>query len=176
MILWRRVIFKWNPAFSDFNMYDFLDKIRNWNEDLILSVQDYDRVKDGDKFYLLKVGCGSCGIIAEGYIKGEPFLKKNIYGNHVYHVRCCCSEIMVNPETLPILETDVLQDNIPDVDWSGDDSGILLTREQSWALLRLHHTHVQTHKEMFIKRLLLIEELNLDNDQLYMPEIQFDLE
>ena len=172
----RSVIFKWNPAFSNFNMYDFLDKIRGWDEDLILSVQDYDQVKDDDQFYLLKVGCGSCGIIAAGYIKGEPFLKKNIHGNPVYHVRCCCSENMVNPDALPILETDVLQDDIPDVDWLGGDSGIVLTRAQSWALLRLHHTYVQKHKEMFIKRLLLIEELNLENDQLYMPEIQFDLE
>jgi len=53
------VILKWNPAISSYSMCRFLNNI-SWSEpESDWSIYDYDRVKAGDQFFMLKVGIGT---------------------------------------------------------------------------------------------------------------------
>ena len=77
---------------------------------------------------------------------------------------------MVNPETLPIIESGVLKDNIPDFDWDGGHSGVVLNNGQAAALKRIFKKYMQNNEAIFTERLALIEKRNMENDQLYMDK------
>ena len=96
------VILKWNPAVSSCNMRWFLDRIL-WNEnEFDWSIYDYRKVRVGDPFFMLKVGVGTCGIVAAGELTSDPEPGEDWSGRgrRVYYADCTC-KLMVNPEVLP---------------------------------------------------------------------------
>ena len=165
------VILKWNPAISSYSMLSFLEDI-DWGENCSdWSIAQYDRVKAGDEFFMLKVGVGTCGIVAAGKITGKPAAGEDWSGRgrKVYYADYECS-FMVNPETLPILECGVLEDNIPDFEWRGGHSGVVLEDGQSAVLKRLFKRYLRDNAALFADRLDLISKRDMRNDQLYMEE------
>ena len=163
------VILKWNPAISSYSMLNFLEDI-DWGENCSdWSIAQYDRVKAGDEFFMLKVGVGTCGIVAAGKITGKPAAGEDWSGRgrKVYYADYECS-FMVNPETLPILESGVLEDHIPGFDWRGGHSGVVLDDDQAVVLNRLFDKYLRDHAAIFTDRLALIEKRGMDNDQLYI--------
>ena len=108
------VILKWNPAISSYSMLRFLQDITWEDTESDWSIYEYDKVKTGDQFFMLKVGIGTCGIVASGKITSDPVVDEDWSGRDrkVYYSDYVC-DFMVNPETLPILESSVLEDNIP---------------------------------------------------------------
>ena len=165
------VILKWNPAISSYSMSRFLQAIE-WEESSSdWSIAQYDRVKAGDQFFMLKVGIGTCGIVAAGIITSDPAVGEDWSGRgrKVYYSDYDCN-FMVNPETLPILESSVLEDNIPGFDWNGGSSGVVLDDEQTAVLKRLFDKYLRDNAAIFNDRLALIEKRGMDNDQLYIEE------
>ena len=165
------VILKWNPAISSYNMSRFLQAVE-WRETASdWSISQYDRIKAGDQFFMLKVGHGMCGIVASGKITSDPAVGEDWSGRgrKVYYSDYDC-DFMVNPETLPILESSVLEDNIPDFDWHGGHSGVVLDDEQAAVLKRLFDKYLRDNAAIFTDRLALIEKRDMDNDQLYIEE------
>ena len=163
------VILKWNPAVSSYSMCRFLNNIYWCEPDSDWSICEYEKVKKGDQFFMLKVGIGTCGIVAAGEITSDPIAGEDWSGRgrKVYDSDYAC-DLMVNPETLPILESSVLEDNIPDFDWNGGHSGVVLTDEQSAVLTRLFDKYLRDNAAVFTDRLALIEKRGMDNDQLYI--------
>ena len=139
------------------------------------SIAQYDRVKAGDHFFMLKVGLGMCGIVASGKITSDPTPGEDWSGRgrKVYYSDYDC-DFMVNPETLPILESSVLEDNIPGFDWNGGHSGVVLDDEQAAVLSRLYQKYLHTNAEIFANRLQMLAQRNMYNDQLYINEELFD--
>jgi hypothetical protein len=129
-------ILKWNPAISSYRMIDYLRDMEwclsggtpymNW------SVWDYQRIKKGDVVYMLKVGEGPTGVIAKGKVKsrayrGEDWSGKGRTTYYVDFEPTC----MISPDCAPILSTSALMESIPDFDWGGGHSGVMLTDVQS---------------------------------------------
>jgi hypothetical protein len=163
------VILKWNPAISSYSMCRFLNNI-SWSEpESDWSIYEHDKVKAGDQFFMLKVGIGTCGIVASGIITSDPAVGEDWSGRgrKVYYSDYECS-LMINPETLPILERSVLEDNIPGFDWNGGHSGAVLTDEQASVLNRLFDKYLRENAGIFIDRLELMEKRDMDNDQIYI--------
>ena len=163
------VILKWNPAISSYNMSRFLQAVE-WRETASdWSISQYDRIKAGDQFFMLKVGHGMCGIVASGTITSDPVAGEDWSGRgrKVFYSDYDC-DFMVNPETLPILESSVLEDNIPGFDWNGGHSGVVLEDEQAAVLKRLFDKYLRDNAAIFTDRLALIEKRGMDNDQLYI--------
>ena len=163
------VILKWNPAISSYSMSRFLQAIE-WEEPgSDWSIAQHDQVKTGDQFFMLKVGAGMCGIVASGTITSDPAAGEDWSGRgrRVFYSDYDC-DFMVNPETLPILESSVLEDNIPGFDWNGGHSGVVLEDEQAAVLKRLFDKYLRDHAAIFTDRLALIEKRGMDNDQLYI--------
>ena len=165
----QTVILKWNPAISSINFYDFLFRIL-WDDNKAdWSIWDHTKVHKGDRFFMLKVGYGTCGIVEAGTITSDPVPDKswNKQGGKVYYSDYR-SEIMINPETLPIIGTEELQAAIPDFDWTGGHSGMVLKDGQAKVLQKLYITYLRENAPLFAERFELFDKRGMENDQLYL--------
>ena len=163
------VIFKWNPAISSYTMLDFLIAIDRKETEGNWSVWDYDRIKKGDHCFLLKVGCGMTGIVKAGTITSAPYSSADWsgQGRKVYYVDFR-ETVMVNPDTLPILDSTTLEENIPDFDWRKGHSGVILDEMQASIFQRLWDGYLLQNVPVFQDRLERIASRGMDNDQLYI--------
>ena len=163
------VILKWNPAISSYNMVRFLNDISWCEPECDWSIFEHDKVKTGDQFFMLKVGLGTCGIVAAGTIISNPQPGEDWSGRgrKVFYADYEC-DIMINPETLPILESRTLTEEIPDFDWNGGHSGVVLSADQAEKLTRLFDQYLQDNTPLFEDRLKLIEKREMENDQVYI--------
>ncbi len=152
------VIFKWNPGFSSYTMSRFLTDLEkcalansgdigmNW------SIRDYDRVKKGDTCYLLKVGYGQTGIVACGTVTSDSYSDEDWSWRNRPTKYCDFKfEVMINPDAYPILDSKSLSQTIPDFDWTGGPSGLVLTESQAQSLEALWSNYMQRQAEYFEK-------------------------
>ena len=168
------VILKWNPAISSYHFIDFLSAIGERDSESDWSIYEHSRVKAGDQFFMLKVGSGICGIVAAGSITSNPVPDKDWSGRErkVYYSDYSCN-FMVNPETLPVLESSVLEKNIPGFDWYGGHSGVILEDGMAEKLNQLYQTYLKDNAAVFADRFALMARRNMYNDQLYISEELF---
>lgn len=167
------VIFKWNPAFSDFDMSDFLTSITDakfsgFDEDDCDSswaVWDYERVHKGDRYFMVKVGFGQTGIVGWGDVTSEPYEGEDWSGKgrKTYYVKFCPSWIL-NPDALPLLTCDELAAAIPDFEWHKGHSGLMLTPDQEKKLDKLWEEYTASHDEEFT------EKAAEDNDYIFIKD------
>ena len=169
------VIFKWNPAISSCSMHQFLEEILDEDGRGDWSVHDYERIHAGDIFYMLKVGKGQTGIVKRGGITTDPVTDEDWsrQGRVTYY----CdyeAEIMINPDTFSLLTSEQLQEAIPDFDWFGGHSGVVLNEDQAAKLETLWHKYLMSMIDEFCSRSELIERRdNMVNDQIYIA-LQLD--
>lgn len=165
----QTVIFKWNPAISSYEFLRYLHNIVSEDGSMDWSVWDHEKIKKGDRFFMLKVGCGTCGIVSAGTIISDPVEDADWSGKGRTVYYCdYYAELMVNPETLPIIGTAQLQANIPDFDWTGGHSGIVLTDDQAEILNQMYKAYLKENAPLFADRLDLMEKRRLTNDQLFL--------
>lgn len=133
------------------------------------SIWEYEKVKAGDRFFMLKVGCGTTGIVAAGVLTSEPSPGRDWSGRgrKVFYSNYHC-EFMVNSETLPIIGSSMLEDDIPGFDWFGGHSGVVLDERQAQVLLRIYENYLYENAHLFADRLGLLERRGFSNDQLYI--------
>ena len=168
----RSVIFKWNPAFSSYPMIGYLDAlyglINNRDVHFNWSVWDHEKIHEGDRYYWLKLGYGQAGICSCGTIVSEPYEGEDWSGKgrKTYYVDFR-PEVMINPDTLPILTASALSTAIPDFEWDGGHSGVVLTAQQSECLENLWQEFIARHQGYWEKA------LNARcKDQLWMNRIE----
>lgn len=165
----QTVIFKWNPAVSSYEFLCFLNNIASEDGSMDWSVWDHDKIKQGDRFFMLKVGPGTCGIVSAGTITSDPVPDEDWSGRgrEVYYCDYY-AEFMVNPETLPIIGTAQLQASIPDFDWTGGHSGVVLPVDHAKILNQLYTAYLRENAPVFADRFDLMKKRRLINDQLYL--------
>lgn len=75
---------------------------------------------------------------------------------------------MINPDTFSLLSSDQLQQAIPNFDWFGGHSGVVLDPAQANKLERVWKKYISDTQEEFHARLELLEKRdNMINDQLF---------
>ena len=163
------VIFKWNPAISSYMTVDFIMAILRKETQGDWSVWDHERIGKGDDCYLLKVGCGATGIVKAGRVTSVPYTGADWsgHGRVTYYVDFK-ETVMVNPDTLPILDSTTLEENIPDFDWRGGHSGVVLEEPQAEVFRRLWNGYLAENLALFTDRLERIASHGRHNDQLYV--------
>ena len=185
----KTVILKWNPAVSSYSMLHYLSNIRELNQydepDFDWSVWDHEQIHEGDRFYWLKVGqYGQTGIVGTGIITSDPYASEDWSGKgrQTFYVDFA-AEMLLNPDALPVLSTEALQAAIPDFEWTGGHSGLVLTDEQAEKLDMLWMGFVQENSELFEKaRNLgrgdddLIFTKQEDEEQFYAYSVEYDTE
>ncbi len=116
------------------------------------SIWDFDKVKEGDSCFLLKVGYGQTGIVARGTITSDPYSGEDWSWRNRPTKYCDFDfETMINPDAFPLLNSSELTQSIPDFDWYGGHSGIVLTEKQGEDLERLWHDYMQNQASYFEK-------------------------
>jgi hypothetical protein len=147
-------ILKWNPAISSFTSEDFalFRKQLPRNRDLNWSVWDYKKVKEGDDFYLLKVGEGTNGIVMKGHFssgawEGDDWSGK---GRETYY--CWLNvDYFVDDENKPMLTSEQLEEAIPDFDWQKGHSGLKLLKKQSSVLEKCFENYLAENPDFVQK-------------------------
>ncbi len=166
------VILRWNPGISSVSMFNFLLDISNEEPWGNWSIWEHNRVRQGDRFFLLKVGYGTTGIVATGKLTSEPCMDEDWSGRRRQIYYCdYCADVMINPDALPILETNQLEDIIPEFDWHNGHSGEVLHPELGQRLVTRFETYLRENAPFFKERLARIQCRRMTNDQCYFsPE------
>lgn len=114
--------------------YDVFDsddeELWNW------SVWDHDRVSEGDKFYLVRVGNeGVRGIMVRGTVSSNPWQGQDWSGRgrQTFYVDLYPTQMFAVDSPTMITQA-MLQQAVPSFDWTGGHSGRVLTDEQALQL------------------------------------------
>ena len=130
-------ILMWNPSISSVNedgfvesMIDMFEGWFNW------SVFEWQKAKMGDRFYLIRVGEGNKnGVVMAGIFGSQPYKSDDWSGKkRVVYYMDLYPNVVVNPKTEPIMTTEELEKVVPDYQWRGGHSGIMLNKAQAEAL------------------------------------------
>lgn len=162
------VILKWNPAVSSYKMLNYLQDLNeiigteiadfNW------SVWDYDKIHAGDRYYLVKLGYGQTGIVSSGIITSEPYFDSDWRDTQdTIHYVDFLPNVMIDPDTLPILTCDELSKIITDFDWFKGHSGMVLDTSQANKLEKAWESYLSKNNDFFNKALN-----SSANDQIYL--------
>lgn len=157
----KTVILKWNPAFSSYKMNNFLnDLVECKRYDLEYanfdwSVHDHEQIHEGDTFYWVKVGYGQTGIVGHGKITSDPREGEDWYGKgrQTFYVDFE-PDVLINPDALPLLTCETLNQAIPSFEWDRGHSGLVLTDEQADKLHELWKQYLFTNKTEFLTKAL----------------------
>ena len=129
----KTVVLMWNPSISSYTMERFEDDLRDMTdgwapEDFNWSVWDYENVKEGDRFFMVKVGPGTNGIVMSGVFSSEPYQDEDWSGKgrKVFYMDMQINE-MIHPDRCPIITSEKLAAEIPDFNWTGGHSGQILS-------------------------------------------------
>lgn len=152
------VILMWNPSISSYTMerfeYDLMEMAAGWGlADFNWSVWDHGKARDGDKFFMVKVGPGANGIVMSGTFSSEPYQGEDWSGRGrtVFYMDMEIRE-MIHPDRCPLLTSEELSKEIPDFVWDGGRSGQLLTEEQADKLQALWDKYLDDNSFIFEPR------------------------
>lgn len=147
----KTFILKWNPTISSIDMEDMhwemedsacdIHSTFNW------SVFEWEKAEVGDRVFMLLVGQEkNNGIVGAGWFSSKPYEADDWAGSD--HKRYYCDivwEAMVHPECILPLATQILQESIPTVEWTGGHSGVVIEDEESSALEKLWKEYKDAH-------------------------------
>lgn len=95
---------------------DLLKMANSWElEDFNWCVWDYENVKKGDRFFMVKVGPGTNGVVMSGIFTSEPYQDKDWSGKgrKVFYMDMQINE-MIHPDRCSILTSEMLTAEIQD--------------------------------------------------------------
>ena len=142
-------ILMWNPAISSMTLEHhnrsvehMLTECFNW------SVWEHDKAKCGDRFFLVRVGEGNTGVVMSGVFDSNPYEDEDWSGKgrQTYYMDMV-PNLILNPETTPMITTKELQEAIPSFDWTGGHSGRLLTEDEARKIEVLWQQFIEINKD-----------------------------
>ena len=141
-------ILMWNPAISSMSLERHNSDVKNMlTEYFNWSVWEYDKAKCGDRFFLVRVGEGNTGVVMSGVFDTHPYEAADWSGKgrRTFYMDMV-PNLILNPETAPMVTTKELQEAIPSFDWSGGHSGRMLTEDEARKIENLWHQFMEKHK------------------------------
>ena len=151
----KTFILKWNPAISSvsmddmkwlvFDAYDSLDDEFNW------SIREWEKAEKGDRVFMLRVGRGKVGIMASGWLSSDPYEDDDWRGgtDRRLHYADIRFDVLIYPLRNNVLDTKMLQREIPSVDWKGGHSGVLISEEEGIRLEEVWRQFLAENKPQF---------------------------
>ena len=145
----KTVILMWNPAVSNIKVEDFsaampdmLLEGYNW------SVWEHGKARCGDRFFLVRCGEGRTGIVMSGVFDSQPYPGRDWSGKHrkTYYMEMA-PNVIINPETAPLITTAELEKAMPDFQWSGGHSGRILQQDYAMILEDMWQRFLTVHRK-----------------------------
>lgn len=137
-------ILMWNPDISSVSLEDhnatipvMLTEYFNW------SIWEHERAGIGDHFFLVRCGEGNTGVVMSGVFDSIPYQDEDWsgHGRETYYIDMI-PNLILNPETAPMITTEQLQKAIPSFDWTGGHSGRLLSLDEAKTLESLWANYI----------------------------------
>lgn len=143
-------VLKWNPAISSFSYDDYLQIIaRPYEMDLNWSFHDWDKVRDGDRVFFLRVG-EKPQLLASGFTdskayEGGDWAKR---GRRVYYADLSF-DFACHLEYANVISAELLEKEVPGFEWRGGHSGVMLNDDQAEKLELLWTDFLYNHQADF---------------------------
>jgi hypothetical protein len=146
-------LLRWNPATSSYTMANLDSDMSEWaegywSEDFDWSIHEWQSARRGDRFFMVRVGEGNTGIFAAGRFASAPFVDSD---GEVRYVQLEF-ETVFHPERADIISTAQLERELPHLDWSGGNSGEMLTKEDAVRLELMWRDYVGYNKSLYLPR------------------------
>lgn len=151
-------LLRWNPALSSYTMERLDEDMTDWAngewcDDFDWSVHDWQKARKGDRFFMLRVGEGNTGVFAAGRFTSDPFLGDDWSGKgREVHYMTMEFETVFHPERAEIISTEELRAELPEIDWSGGHSGVMLDAESAERLELMWRDYVGRNKSLYLPR------------------------
>lgn len=151
-------LLRWNPALSSYTMERLDEDMTDWAngewcDDFDWSVHDWQKARKGDRFFMLRVGEGNTGVFAAGRFTSDPFLGDDWSGKgRAVHYMTMEFETVFHPERAEIITTEELRAELPEIDWSGGHSGVMLDAESAERLELMWRDYVGRNKSLYLPR------------------------
>ncbi|MBQ6940652.1 MAG: hypothetical protein IJN51_05070 [Alistipes sp.] len=151
-------LLRWNPALSSYTMERLDEDMTDWAngewcDDFDWSVYDWQKARKGDRFFMLRVGEGNTGVFAAGRFTSDPFLGDDWSGKgREVHYMTMEFETVFHPERAEIITTEELRAELPEIDWSGGHSGVMLDAESAERLELMWRDYVGRNKSLYLPR------------------------
>jgi hypothetical protein len=142
-------ILMWNPSISSVTMDRHNNNIKHMlTECFNWSVWDYKKAKCGDRFFMVRVGEGNTGIVMSGVFDSHPYEAEDWSGKgrQTFYMDMI-PNLILNPETAPMIKTKELQEAIPTFDWNGGHSGRLLTEDEARKMESLWQQFIEKYSD-----------------------------
>ena len=142
----KTYLLRWNPAISSFKMEAYKEARETYPGGFGMdwSIHEWEEAKEGDLYYMLRVGEGNTGICFYGEFTSNPYVGGDWAGKgkirHYVDINC---DDAVDPDGRPLATTEELQKAIPEIDWQKGHSGQLLTEEQADKIGEIISSHLQ---------------------------------
>ena len=140
----KTYLLRWNPTISSFNLNEYNDVLSRFPDGfsgLNWSVYEWEEAHKGDHFYMLRTGDNSSGLVFCGKFTSDPYPGEDWagQGKKRYYMNMDCYDC-VPADQKPPLNIELLEKEIPEIDWRKGHSGQLLTEEVANKLNELWNT------------------------------------
>lgn len=148
----------WNPAISSYTMERLDNDMATWAEgfwldDFDWSVYEWQEARQGDRFFMVRVGEGNTGVFAAGRFTSEPFLSEDWSGKgREVHYMQMEFEAVIHPERAEIISTNELEQELPHLNWRGGHSGVKVDKESAVRLELLWRDYIGRNKALYLPR------------------------
>lgn len=155
------IILFWNPDISSYTIERLREDLSNCAHVSNWSVWEHDKAHKGDRFFMVRCGKGKTGICMSGRFRSEPYQDEDWSGKgrEVYYMDLM-ADVVIDPDSCPILSTVELQSLIPDFEWNGGHSGRLLPAEEAEKLEDKWEGFLDENAEMFVHHTLKNDDID----------------
>ncbi len=136
----KTYLLRWNPAISSFKLDDYRQASEECPDGFCFnwSVYEWEEAHLGDRFFMLRTGDDHAGIVFRGVFTSEPYTGDDWagkgYQRHYMEMNCYDC---VPAHQKPSIDIEVLEHDIPGIDWRRGHSGQLLSDEEAERLEKL---------------------------------------
>ncbi len=125
----KTYLLRWNPAISSFKLETYREATTQYPDGFGLnwSIYEWQEAKEGDIYYMVRVGDDKAGIVFRGEFRSGPYSGEDWAGKgkprKYVDITCeCCAA----PDGKPWLSVEELSAAIPEINWGKGHSGELL--------------------------------------------------
>ena len=128
----KTYLMRWNPSISSFKLETYREATTQCPDGFGLnwSIYEWENAKEGDIYYMMRVGDDKAGIFFRGEFRSAPYSGEDWAGKgrQRKYVDITC-EWCAEPDGEPWLSVEELTSAIPEINWGRSHSGELLSEE-----------------------------------------------
>lgn len=136
----KTFLLRWNPTISSLSLDEYRRAVNEYPEgfEYNFSVHDWEHAHRGDRFYMLRTGDDFAGIIFRGVFTSNPEPGDDWAGQGKprHYMDIVCYDC-VHADQKPPIDIELLEKEIPSIDWRKGHAGELLSEEEAHKLNEL---------------------------------------